>query len=96
MCHVAVELIHHAVEGVAELSGDAGLFQPFAVTTLPSTSKRQHRFMEEAAHNPAFARAHGIKPGVAAEFAHADKGRVKSLPERAPVRKRPTITRRKK
>ena len=51
--------------------------------------------MEEAAHNPAFARAHGIKPGVAAEFAHADKGKVKALPERAPSRKRPTITRRR-
>ena len=47
--------------------------------------------MEAAAHNPAVARAHGIKQATAREFAHADKGRVKALPERA-RKARPTTT----
>ena len=41
---------------------------------MPSTSGPQHRFMAKAMNDPAFAKAHGIKPGVAAEFVHADKG----------------------
>lgn len=49
---------------------------------MPSKSKAQHRFMEAAAHDPGFAKRAGISPAKAAEFAHADKGRVAKLPER--------------
>lgn len=48
--------------------------------------------MEAAAHNPAVAKAHGISQATAREFAHADKGRVASLPARAAT-KRKTIRR---
>ena len=42
---------------------------------MPSTSKKQAKFMAAAAHNPAFATAAGIPPKVAKEFNRADKGR---------------------
>ena len=42
---------------------------------MPSKSGKQHRFMAKAAHDPDFARAHGISQKVAREFIHADKGR---------------------
>jgi hypothetical protein len=42
---------------------------------VPSTSKKQAKFMAAAAHNPAFATAAGIPPKVAKEFNQADKGR---------------------
>jgi hypothetical protein len=42
---------------------------------VPSTSKKQAKFMAAAAHNPAFATAAGIPPKVAKEFNRADKGR---------------------
>jgi len=42
---------------------------------MPSKSAKQHRFMEAAAHNPAFAKRAGIKQGVAREFVAADTGR---------------------
>ena len=64
-------------------------YQYHQVTDTPSTSKAQHRFMEAAAHDPGFARRAGISQATAAEFAHADKGRVAALPER----KRPKIKR---
>lgn len=42
---------------------------------MPSTSAAQHAFMATAMHNPSFAAKHDIKPSVAAEFVHADKGK---------------------
>jgi hypothetical protein len=44
---------------------------------MPSKSPQQHRFMEAAAHNPAFARKAGISQKVAKEFVAADKARAK-------------------
>ena len=42
---------------------------------MPSTSKKQARFMAAAAHNPEFAKKAGIPVSVAKEFNKADKGR---------------------
>lgn len=42
---------------------------------MPSTSDKQHRFMETAAHNPQFAKAAGVPQKVAKEFVMADIGR---------------------
>ena len=43
---------------------------------MPSTSKKQHKFMAAAAHNPAFAKKTGISQNVAKEFNNADKGKT--------------------
>ena len=43
---------------------------------MPSKSPAQHRFMEAAKHNPAFAKKAGISQSVAAEFVAADAGLV--------------------
>lgn len=42
---------------------------------MPSTSDKQHRFMEAAAHNPKFAKKADIPQKVAKEFVMADIGR---------------------
>jgi hypothetical protein len=42
---------------------------------MPSTSKKQHNFMEAIANNPAFAKKVGIKQSVGKDFAAADKGK---------------------
>lgn len=42
---------------------------------MPSKSAKQHRFMELAAHDAAFAKAHGIDQKVAREFVEADRGK---------------------
>ena len=42
---------------------------------MPSTSKKQARFMAAAAHNPEFAKKAGISQDVAQEFNQADKGK---------------------
>jgi hypothetical protein len=42
---------------------------------MPATSKKQKKFMDAAAHNPAFAKEAGIPVGVAQEFSKASKGR---------------------
>lgn len=39
---------------------------------MPSKSQKQHNLMEAAAHDAAFAKAHGISQDVAREFIHAD------------------------
>jgi hypothetical protein len=44
---------------------------------MPSKSKAQRKFMQAAAHNPAFASKAGIPVSVAKEFAAADKKRGK-------------------
>jgi hypothetical protein len=42
---------------------------------MPSTSKKQHNFMEAVAHNPAFAKKAGVPQSVGQDFSQADKGR---------------------
>ena len=42
---------------------------------MPSTSKKQHNFMEAVAHSPAFAKKVGVPQSVGQEFSKADKGR---------------------
>ena len=42
---------------------------------MPSVSEKQKRFMDAAAHNPAFAKKVGVPTKVAKEFSKADKGR---------------------
>jgi hypothetical protein len=42
---------------------------------MPSTSKKQHNFMEAVAHNPLFAKKAGVPQSVGKDFSEADKGR---------------------
>ena len=42
---------------------------------MPSTSEKQRKFMQAAAHNPEFAKKAGIPQSVAQEFNQADKGK---------------------
>ena len=41
---------------------------------MPATSEKQKKFMDAAAHNPAFARASGVPVKVAKEFSEKSKG----------------------
>ena len=41
---------------------------------MPSTSKKQHNFMEAVAHNSSFAKKAGVPQSVGKDFAEADKG----------------------
>jgi hypothetical protein len=41
---------------------------------MPATSEKQKRFMDAAAHNPAFAKAAGVPVPVAKDFSEASKG----------------------
>ena len=41
---------------------------------MPSVSEKQKKFMDAAAHNPAFAKASGVPVKVAKEFSEASKG----------------------
>ena len=41
---------------------------------MPSTSKKQHNFMEAIAHSPSFAKKVGVPQSVGKDFAKADKG----------------------
>lgn len=41
---------------------------------MPSTSAKQKRFMDAAAHNPKFAKAAGVPVSVAKEFSETSKG----------------------
>ena len=41
---------------------------------MPSVSAKQKKFMDAAAHNPAFARASGVPVKVAKEFSEKSKG----------------------
>jgi hypothetical protein len=43
---------------------------------MPSTSKKQHNFMEAVAHNPAFAKKAGVSQSVGQDFSKADKGKT--------------------
>jgi len=42
---------------------------------MPSSSKKQHNFMEAIAHSPSFAKKVGVPQSVGKDFAAADKGR---------------------
>jgi len=42
---------------------------------MPSTSKKQHNFMEAIAHSPLFAKKVGVPQKVGKDFAEADKGK---------------------
>jgi hypothetical protein len=42
---------------------------------MPAASAKQKKFMDAAAHNPAFAKEAGIPVGVAQEFSKASKGK---------------------
>jgi hypothetical protein len=55
---------------------------------MPSKSAQQHRFMEAAAHNPAFAEKAGIPQKVAKEFVAADKKATKRTSSKRSRKKR--------
>ena len=42
---------------------------------MPSTSEKQHKFMEAVAHNPSFAKKVGVPQSVGQDFSKADKGK---------------------
>lgn len=42
---------------------------------MPSSSKKQHNFMQAVAHSPEFAKKAGVPQSVGRDFAAADKGR---------------------
>jgi len=42
---------------------------------MPSSSKKQHNFMEAIAHSPSFAKKVGVPQKVGKDFAEADKGK---------------------
>lgn len=42
---------------------------------MPSTTKKQHNFMQVVAHSPDFAKKVGVPQSVGMEFAKADRGR---------------------
>ena len=42
---------------------------------MPSSSKKQHNFMEAVAHSPAFAKKVGVPQSVGKDFSTADKNR---------------------
>jgi len=42
---------------------------------MPSSSAKQHKFMEAIAHNKAFAKKVGVPQTVGQDFSNADKGR---------------------
>jgi len=43
---------------------------------MPSSSKKQHNFMEAIAHNKAFAKKVGVPQSVGRDFSNADKGKT--------------------
>lgn len=45
---------------------------------MPSTSEKQKRFMQAAAHNPKFAKRADIPVSVAKEYVAADKKKLAS------------------
>jgi len=42
---------------------------------MPSTSKKQHKFMAAVANNPSFAKKVGVPQSVGKDFSNADKGK---------------------
>ena len=47
---------------------------------MPSTSKKQERFMQAVAHNPKFAKAAGVPQSVGKEFTKSGGGMAKANP----------------
>ena len=43
---------------------------------MPSSSAKQHKFMEAVAHNPSFAKKVGVPQPVGKDFSNADKGKT--------------------
>jgi hypothetical protein len=43
---------------------------------MPSTSAKQHKFMEAVAHSPSFAKKVGVPQSVGKDFSKADKGKT--------------------
>jgi hypothetical protein len=43
---------------------------------MPSTSAKQHRFMQAVAHSPSFAKKAGVSQAVGKDFSAADKGKT--------------------
>ena len=43
---------------------------------MPSSSAKQHKFMEAVAHNPSFAKKAGVPQSVGQDFSKADKGKT--------------------
>jgi len=43
---------------------------------MPTTSKKQHKFMEAVANNPSFAKKVGVPQSVGQDFSNADKGKT--------------------
>lgn len=52
--------------------------------SMPSKSPAQHRLMEGAAHNPAFAKKVGVPQSVGKEFVAADKAKGAPKAKKAP------------
>lgn len=61
---------------------------------MPSTSRKQHRFMEAIAHSPEFAKKAGVPQKVGKDFAAADKREGKFKPKQ-PDTKEAHMARRK-
>lgn len=55
---------------------------------MPSTSEKQKRFMQAAAHNPEFAKKAGIKQSVAKEFNDADQAKEHKDSIKGKIKKR--------
>jgi len=60
---------------------------------MPSTSPKQHRFMEAVAHSPGFARSAGVPQSVGRDFARADAARGIAKPAAPPREREPRRTR---
>jgi hypothetical protein len=43
---------------------------------MPSTSAKQHRFMQAVAHSPSFAKKAGVSQSVGKDFSAADKSKT--------------------
>ena len=56
---------------------------------MPSSSAKQHRFMEAVAHNPAFAKKAGVSQSVGADFVAADKGKTFPAKKASPLHDHP-------
>jgi len=51
---------------------------------MPSTSRKQHNFMEAVAHSPDFAKKSGVPQKVGKDFAAADKASGKFRSSKPP------------
>lgn len=57
---------------------------------MPSTSDKQHKFMEAVAHSPEFAKKAGVPQAVGKDFAKADdKAGITKTHKGKPAKKKP-------